>query len=388
MWLVNVGVPRRVEQGVGLFVVARGEGDLLGFGEVRRVDVEVARSFEDRGFLARPPADDTRRLGRTCGHEHYCLAVGLDVRPREVCVGEIDGFERALRVEQPQVVVAAAPEPDGDAAVVENGVRRQAEHPLRDAELRLGWVERHWLAVVDPVGVPPARAIGDGVESASRTPCGLEDGFAAAAQHLPFVVEPAVVRDGRDVERRFVPRHCRVVPRCPRELGPIGIHPGERVEIVALGHHARLAGTVGRERDERVRRLVAVGVALADAVETLAVGRDRQIGVAVAALDIGSRRDRLGILPGALTVEALVLEVREPGRAVIHEEVTAAVLVNERPDVVARRCDVHRFVASLADEDPSPLLVGASFEPPCRALIAGDAGEVDAAAGNHLGCDR
>jgi hypothetical protein len=95
-------------------------------------------------------------------------------------------------------------------------------------------------------------------------------------------------------------------------------------------------------------------------------------------------RDRHRIAPLVVgAVEALVLETAVDDRPVPDGEVTAAVLVDGRPDVdVVRRYRPIGSVVVAADEYAAAVLGGPSLQPVRRPVVDGDPAELDGARGD------
>src|SRR5699024_1675923 len=124
---------------------------------------------------------------RTPGDERYARSVRIEMRERNGVFRQGDRIEVAVFVEKSEPVLAGIADGDGDPSVVEERIRREAENPLRHAELRLGRMERDWLAVFDTIEVPPAGAVGDDMEFSVGTPLRLKDGFVVTTTNPGFV---------------------------------------------------------------------------------------------------------------------------------------------------------------------------------------------------------
>ena len=107
----------------------------------------------------------------------------------------------------------------GDEAIgIGTRPRRRSEHPLRQAELRVGrWIphERLDRLAAHAIQLPPAIRIADEVQRAVGRPPGLVDRLRVAAGDMPRVRERALRRDVGDPELGPVPRHLRMAPRDP-----------------------------------------------------------------------------------------------------------------------------------------------------------------------------
>src|SRR5579859_704436 len=150
-------------------------------------------------------------------------------------------------------------------------------------------------------------------------------------------------------------------PGKPREPLAVGAQPRRRVEVVPRGDRNRVPLAVPVERDERVDRLGrAGGVVLAHRVEEAAPRVHLEVGMA----NVGIRRDRPWLGIRVLAVDALVVVVREPDGAVVHRVLAAAVFMDARPRVEARRRDVDDApVRSVADDDHAPAFEWTAFDP-------------------------
>src|SRR5699024_4277222 len=98
-----------------------------------------------------------------------------------------DRIEVAVFVEKSEPVLAGIADGDGDPSGVEERIRREAENPLRHAELRLGRLERDWLAAFDTIEDPPAGPAGDAIEFPAGTPLRTKDGFVVTTTNPGLV---------------------------------------------------------------------------------------------------------------------------------------------------------------------------------------------------------
>jgi hypothetical protein len=190
------------------------------------------------------------------------------------------------------------------------------------------------------VEIPPARAVGHEVEPAIGRPRRLEDRFLGAAGDADGRLRQAARIEVREIERRAVPRHVRVIPLQPGELRAVGAQHGIGIEVRAGGQHdaSRRRRGAQRNRHDRGGRLgVALRVVFAHAEQPLPGHVHPALRVEVAL-----RRERLRRLAGGEGVELLVREVRRVDGALVHRVGRPAVLVHAAPDVEVARRDVHR----------------------------------------------
>src|SRR5438309_1545403 len=148
-------------------------------------------------------------------------------------------------------------------ASTQNGVRRQAETPLRNGELGGKGAQGLDRPLAQAVEVPIIGSVGCEVERSVGSPFGLEDRFVRAARDANGIFDAAVVSERARPELGGVPRHVRVVPAEPAELRPVGTDAWRRVKIVPFYQHAP-ARVVTRhvERDQGVHVFGATEKAL------------------------------------------------------------------------------------------------------------------------------
>ncbi|MFT4891345.1 MAG: hypothetical protein ACI9YT_002276 [Halobacteriales archaeon] len=227
----------------------------------------------------------------------------------------------------------------------------------------------------------------------------MEHRLLGATHDHALVRERAVGRDVGDVEFRAVPRHSWVIPRQPREPIALGRESGRGVEVVTRGHGLRFPVSIGRDGDERGYRfvgntrgsaLVALHrvVILPDAVEAIAIRSDLEIGVSKAAVGLRFGGERLRFPVDRLPVDPLVVEPGEEDDPVLHFEVAAPVLVNERPDVEVVRDEVHGRVTVVADDHTATVFGRSLLSPVNGIAVERHVSDGDAGAGDHLGGDR
>ncbi len=276
--------------------------------------------------------------------------------------------ERGLDLAEPKsrldLAEMVAPGPAGhghDRAVGQEPVRRAVEDPGRIGELGLHRRERLEPRSVDqPVQVPPAAPVADQVE----VPSGDHSGWTidssgppaarVASPSVPSGSNAATCKPGR------VPRHVRVIPFEPGEARPVRRQPRRRDEVRALDEDARVAA-VERDGHDRVDRLAAAGVVLADGVEAAPGDVGPQVGVAPRAL----RRDRDGARTARVEpVQPAVGEVREDDRPAGDDVRPAAVLVHAGPDVERRRGQVGRRAVGGGPDEDVPAAFGRPFLEP------------------------
>ena len=196
-----------------------------------------------------------------------------------------------------------------------------------------------------------------------RRPRRLEDRLVAAAGERPDPRQGAVARPLGDAELDTIPRHVGVIPLRPDQRAAVRADPRIGIEVVPSGEDPRRAGAIGGERDQLVDHLAVGGVALADADERAAVGRELRIGVAQPGRDLRLRRDRARRPAAILAVQPLVDEVAEEDRVAGDQVRRTAVLVDAGADVHVARGDVlGRSGRRPADEHVAAALGGAGLE--------------------------
>ena len=331
---------------------------------------------------------DLRRCVGTPSHERDRLPFGGDERVvdrvvREIQVQELTG----ARVDHGNMLLTV-PRPDAcDPAVVEERVRRDAEHPLWPAELRIHRADRVHLALDLAIQVPPAGAVRDEVQDTIRTPLRLEDrlrcrlpGDEAFAGHRPGRVE------FRDPQLGAVPREVRQIPGEPRELGAVGRDARRREEVAAVHDDRRITGTVRRDGHDLVDDAVVL-MAFADADHPHPVRGHAAVRVPDAPVRL--RRDGRRRLPGIVTVEPLIGEVRREDDAAMHDVRASAVLVHLGPGVGAWRRHVDRRSPGIGPDDHGPsALRRTALDPVRRTVLQPHVGERHAALDEHRRTDR
>jgi hypothetical protein len=218
----------------------------LGHRDVALVELEVGRPPENlRPLRVRVQLDECARLGRRRRREVQLAGVAAKRRRMERGVREIEPLEAAAReIEQLEAVDRLPREDAGDAAVRQEVVARQVEHPLGVAELSLLLGEGVHLSLALDVQVRPARAIGDEEELAVGSPLRLEDRLGRRTRHTAGVRARAVRHQVADAEVRSLERHVRVIPRQPREARAVRARTRRRVEVTPARDHARLGRAV------------------------------------------------------------------------------------------------------------------------------------------------
>ncbi len=391
-WLLALGRNRlrrgwRVEDAVRLSAVRRRPADRLRDRDRALGDVDLHR-ISQGGVVARLEVERdhlARLLGRR--RDHQGLGGVLHLHAVEHGEGRVVALQLAALGGEAADRPLAVLRPRADDAAVRGEVpRRHAEDPLRHAELGLHRAERGDLvaARVGAVEVPPAGAVGDEDEVAVGRPAGLEDRLAGVAGDMAQAGERAVRGDVRFPQLGAVPRHQRVVPGEPCELGAVGGEGGGAHEVGA-GEDDRaaiLVGALEAEHDDGVDRLgVLHGVVLADGEEAVAGGVEEEVGVAPAGV---VRGDRLRVA-FADAVEAAVGVVGDDHDAVASVPHAAAVLVHGGADVHLRRGDRLGVVdADLAHEAGAATFGGAGFQPVAGVAVAAGLVEADGLAGQHL----
>ena len=229
------------------------------------------------------------------------------------------------------------------------------------------------------------------VEDPVGAPHRLSDRLAFRAGDASLVGEGAVLGKVCDVELRALEGQQRVVPGGPGEPPPIGADPRGRVEISAGGDHDRLRRAVRRKRDELVDGLAVDVVPLADADDQPAVRRHPAVRIPMGVRRGRLRRDRPRLCTRAVEpVDAAVVEACAPDRVAEPPVGAAAVLVDPRPDVEARRDDVDGITAGGTEDERRPaLLVRPALRPVDPVLGCVDASECDVSlAGQQVDGDR
>ncbi len=365
---LELGVGRRVVEAVRGLAAAGRELDRPRGRDVGGVDRLVAGAAHLLQLAAGDVVDDDRGLaGGAGGGEGDRRPLGRERGEAERGVGEAEVAQAlGAGVEHEEPFFAALAADEGDRAVVEEGVGRAAEEPLRVAQLGLLGGQLRDLAALVAVEVPPAVAVGDEVQPALGVPLGLEDRLLRPAGDQARVGR---VLQRRDPELGPVPGHVRVVPAGPGEPAAVGADPGEGVEVAPGGEHGRLAGAVEREGDDLVLGF-ALAVDLAHADDRAPVRGEPHVGVAqgAGALGLGADRDRL--LAEALAVEPLVGEVDEEDEVVGDQRPgAAAVLVDAGAGVHPRRRHVFRLAARRPPhQHHAPALGRPPFAPPDGAV--------------------
>ena len=163
---VYSGFVGRVIEAVGREAVGACERDGLRKGQVALVQLQLARAPQYPP-VARLDVDlhDRRQFARRRRREDELAAVAADRRRRVARVRQVErGQLSRLGIEQLQAVHGCAREDAGDPAVVEEGVAREIENPLRVAQVGLLVRQSLDLPVALDVEVRPARSIGDEME--------------------------------------------------------------------------------------------------------------------------------------------------------------------------------------------------------------------------------
>ena len=381
----EIGVARRIVEGVRGAPVGRGVGDRFGRGDVVRIELHAgaeAQRFElaavgvdrdDRAAalgsgrvgddpVARRAHEEERRVGR----------LKLAQRPRR----------RIERADLPDALLAPG---HGQPAVRQRAIGRLAERPRGLAELGLQLQHGDQRVAVPAMQIPPAGRIGDAVERAVGAPFGLQNRCipARVAGDAARIEQRAVARHVGQPQLGGIPRHARVVPADPGQPRPVGREPRRGIEVVALMQRLGLAA-LQRHGDEQILRLnVLAPMVFGHADQPPARRVHRRVGVT----RIELRRDRRGgrRIVGGLPPEPLVGEVGEVELAAAHCQRAAAVLVDERPRAVLRARDLRGFaVRSAAHHRVAPALVGARFDPVDVVAVGVDLDEAQRAGRQHL----
>src|SRR5215470_2143680 len=170
---------------------------------------------------------------------------------------------------------------DREAAVVEEGIGRVAQLPLRHAELGVG--QEHGLGLVtsNSVEVPPAGSVGDEMQLAAGAPLRAENRLGTAACDRLRRPETATVVERRDPKGAGVPWHIGLFPAQPAQPPPVGTDPRRREKAGSLIQHSYSGIMGGGDGDELARTRRPRG--LADREQQPACGYRVQIAVDVLA---------------------------------------------------------------------------------------------------------
>ncbi len=262
------------------------------------------------------------------------------------------------RVEKRELPRALFGEGTKDRIVADESVRREAEHPLRYAELGLARTHGFDPSFAPAVEIPEVRPIGHEVERSVGCPFGLEDRLLRSPGDPNLVLDAAVASERADPQLGRVPGHVGVVPTQPAQSLAVGADPRRRVEFEAANEHAAPCIVPrDRKRDDRVDVLSALheALVLAHADQPPA----RPVELVVGEPKRAFWRERLGRATRVLPVDSLVGEVREEDDTVANDVIPSAVFVHPRSNVEAGRGDVgDRPIPRAANEHASPLFGG------------------------------
>jgi hypothetical protein len=202
------------------------------------------------------------------------------------------------------------------------------------AELGLHRTERH-----DPVGawpgaveVPPARAVRDKDEVATRIPPGLEDGLLRGAGDVAEIGERVVGGDIGLPQLGAIPWHEGMVPGEEGEQTAVGGEGrgGDEVRPGDDHHAAILVGSVEIEHDDGVDRLgILEPVILPHSDDPVVVRIDQHIGIAKTGV---GRRDRTQV-PVVGSTNLIMRVVAYDDETVAGVPDASAVLMDARADV-------------------------------------------------------
>jgi hypothetical protein len=222
------------------------------------------------------------------------------------------------------------------------------------------------------------------VEDARRRPLGLVDRVIVGARDPALAGDVSLAVEVGDPELGPVPRQVRMVPLQPAQPAPVRREPRVGVEVGAF-RDSGLVTAVEAEPDDRVDRFAAAGVVLADREQQGAAAVDGRVRVA----PVAGRRDRRRPLMTLLSVEPLVVEVREPDGALARDVSRAAVLVDARARVETGRRDVSDGAVGRPPDDDQPAALGrAPFAPVDVLAVDGEIGQPDAAGDDRVRRDR
>ena len=192
--------------------------------------VEAASPSTDGAASSVPSARSTSKIATgpvgDAAAQHDPVAV--DREAAHLGERDRDLADRSRRRPDPvEPVAAAAPADRDDRAVRREGERASSRRPSpgtrtrrRAAATRLGTVG------AEPVDVHPAGRLGGEVEDAVRRPARLRDPVGRAAGDRARGLDRPVRSDVGELQLRPVPRHVRVAPLEPRELGTVGERRG------------------------------------------------------------------------------------------------------------------------------------------------------------------
>ena len=269
-------------------------------------------------------------LGRPGGHRYEPVPLARNEPTGVGGVREIELLQHSGPwIEQLETLHRLTSDRAGDATVRQERVRRNTEDPLWERELGLLLAQRHDLAALLGVQVPPAVRVVDEMEDALRAPQRLSHGLAIRARDVALVRERAVVRQVGHAQLGALEREQRVVPARPRKLPTVRADARRRVEVAPARDWAGLLRAVRRERDELVHRLAVHVMALAHADDQATVRRDAAVGIATRVRRRRLRRYQLRLGSGPIeAIHAAVVEVRAPDRVAVTPVGAAAVLVH------------------------------------------------------------
>ena len=279
-------------------------------------------------------------------------------------VGRIDGFQvPGVKVQDPQVAARGARPGAQNVRAVDERVLRQAEHPLRRPELRFHRAHVGRRLGVHAVQVPPAVRIRHAKQFVGGRPGRLEDGHAGFGPDQLRLYRLSELVQFRHPQLGFVPRHVRMVPGQPSQLGSVPVEDGRGIEVVALGHDDHRAARFRVHHHQCVGAfLVGHGVVLADRVHASGGPVHRKIRVPA----LVGRQELFDAPPARRSpgVQAVVGEVAEQHLAVQHRVRIAAVLVHLGPHAVLSRHQIPRPLSDgLAHQGIAALVAGPHLHP-------------------------
>ena len=361
----ELGVHGRVVEAVSLLSVRGLPGEHLGRGDEGGGHFGLGRGTQHLGLATRH-LDDRGSVRRGVREEDDAAIRSGDVADGPPAGRPLLGHAvvDAHGADMPDLVLGPRAH---EVVVVVVVVGMQAELPVRVRECARSRVQRASAQTRSPrvqvlalmphealraVQVCPARGVIHVDEIAVKRPARLVDAHARAIHQDDLLIDGALEGQGRDAQLRVRPRHVRVVPGDPGNLGAVGgdrrclsevgaLEDGDDRTVVAGG------GAIERNRDDLVDRLARGGVILGHRVHQLTHVGDPEVAVA----DLRQSRQRtynaawIGRIKG---VDATVVLIGEHDDAMVNGVCLAAVLVNARADIgqartVDERQDLARF---------------------------------------------
>ncbi len=263
-----------------------------------------------------------------------------------------------------------------------------ATRPSPPGPVRPQRPQRPRVHSVHTVGQPPVGLVGQVDERPVPAPGRLADRHIGAPGDATGLGHPGagvVIQPPTHPQLTAVPGHLWVVPGQPGQVGAVGGRPGSGIEIPPGEHGDGDQRALGIHGHDPVGDAIGA-VALLDADEPSAVGRQPSIGVAHGSGAGGDgrqegrcggrqngrgcgRQDGRGDGRGDVAiylpaVDRLVCLVDVEQRPVLDRGRPAPVLVHSRADAATGRGDVGRTLGRTGpDHDLAPSLVGTALEP-------------------------